>query len=466
MPFPVRTFSLRRALHAVTRDWVFRVELAGSSVSDASIAAHDVFIRGLESDGVLGKIRRLNTFSGQLLAAALTPIISTVGYSSDVNKGFVEGDYSETTAIKGNGTKYLLPGVRPRAFPVSNLSLWCWAADMETASSTAYLMGTFETGGPVYEMAAIRPGAFPRGAAQATNQATPREVFFSVLRDFGGFFGAASTGLSLFEVLWNGEREVSSAVAVSEPTAFVNREFSVWGRRTAGGAPQLPSTARIFVYAMGESLDRTESRALWRRVGNLMTALGRENVNTGDPVIMWGDSFSIPATALFLYEAFNHTRNVVGAGVGGETSTQIKTRFLADPETHGWTNVVWSGRINFGDPSTVLADIAEMVSNLTTNPKRFLVVSIFNGSTEGVGTANYNAIMALNAMLEAAYPDNYVDLRSYVVSQFDPGDPTDVLNHADDIPPSTLREDTLHLNDAGRAVAMDFLKGVLVLKGF
>jgi len=107
-----------------------------------------------------------------------------------------------------------------------------------------------------------------------------------------------------------------------------------------------------------------------------------------------------------------------------------------------------------------------MVSNLTTNPKRFLVVSIFNGSTEGVGTANYNAIMALNAMLEAAYPDNYVDLRSYVVSQFDPGDPTDVLNHADDIPPSTLREDTLHLNDAGRAVAMDFLKGVLVLKGF
>jgi len=292
MPFPVRTFSLRRALHAVTRDWVFRVELAGSSVSDASIAAHDVFIRGLESDGVLGKIRRLNTFSGQLLAAALTPIISTVGYSSDVNKGFVEGDYSETTAIKGNGTKYLLPGVRPRAFPVSNLSLWCWAADMETASSTAYLMGTFETGGPVYEMAAIRPGAFPRGAAQATNQATPREVFFSVLRDFGGFFGAASTGLSLFEVLWNGEREVSSAVAVSEPTAFVNREFSVWGRRTAGGAPQLPSTARIFVYAMGESLDRTESRALWRRVGNLMTALGRENVNTGDPVIMWGDSFS------------------------------------------------------------------------------------------------------------------------------------------------------------------------------
>ena len=51
--------------------------------------------------------------------------------------------------------------------------------------------------------------------------------------------------------------------------------------------------------------------------------------------------------------------------------------------------------------------------------------------------------MELNSALAATYPNNYFDIRSYLVSQYDPTNPLDVLDHENDVWPASLRAHNL-----------------------
>jgi lysophospholipase L1-like esterase len=83
-------------------------------------------------------------------------------------------------------------------------------------------------------------------------------------------------------------------------------------------------------------------------------------------------------------------------------------------------------------------------------PKHFLVLSILNACYEGnIESTAYSQIIALNQALQAAYPNNYLDIRSLLVAQYDPSSPEDVFDHSIDVPPTSLRFDNLHLNAAG-----------------
>jgi hypothetical protein len=86
-----------------------------------------------------------------------------------------------------------------------------------------------------------------------------------------------------------------------------------------------------------------------------------------------------------------------------------------------------------------------MVNALTSSPKTYLVLSVPNG--DGIwdlkGTQDYNRIMALNSALAAAYPHHYLDIRSYLVSQYDPTQPLDVFDHKNDVWPASLRVHSL-----------------------
>jgi lysophospholipase L1-like esterase len=131
---------------------------------------------------------------------------------------------------------------------------------------------------------------------------------------------------------------------------------------------------------------------------------------------------------------------VFNGGVGGNTSPQISARMLAATSRFGNTDVFWAGRNNYGSQATVLSDIASMVAALTP-PKRFLVMSVINGAYpgEGLGGSGYSKIIALNNALASAYPNNYFDVRSFLVGQYDPTNPSDVIDHNNDVPPSSLR---------------------------
>lgn len=163
-------------------------------------------------------------------------------------------------------------------------------------------------------------------------------------------------------------------------------------------------------------------------------------------VAAWGDSF-VDIGAAWFQEAMPRF-GVHYGGYSGANSTTIKNAMLAATDRLRDITIIWSGRNNFASPATVKADIAAMVAALEA-PKRFLVLSIFNGAGEPAGSANYNTIMALNADLAALYGANYLDVRTPLVAAYNPALPQDVIDHSNDVPPLSLRSDPLHYNPAG-----------------
>lgn len=175
-------------------------------------------------------------------------------------------------------------------------------------------------------------------------------------------------------------------------------------------------------------------------------------------VTAWGDSMTgghptgWPAQFALLSGATMNAR-----GVGGQTSTQIKDRMIAEPARWGDFTILWAGRNNYGSPETVKADIATMVSKLTTT--NFLVISICNGdwASEWVGGTGYETLSALNAELKATYGGKFLDVRKILVDAYNPALPQDVIDHGHDVVPLSLRGDSLHLNDAGNLVVANVI---------
>lgn len=169
-------------------------------------------------------------------------------------------------------------------------------------------------------------------------------------------------------------------------------------------------------------------------------------------VAFWGDSLTAGSGGTPFPDAFYTLTGygIFNGGVGGETSTQIKTRLLADAARRPWLTVIWAGRNNYADPNTVKADIAAMVAALGHD--RYLVLGVINGNYnpyEYSGGAGWTFITQLNTDLATIYGSHFVDIRALLVASYDPGTPQDVTDHANDIVPSTKRSDAIHLNTAG-----------------
>lgn len=163
---------------------------------------------------------------------------------------------------------------------------------------------------------------------------------------------------------------------------------------------------------------------------------------------LWGDSLTFQMCP-FLRALTDY--NVYNLGLGGQISTTIRTAFDIGPPEQRQCDamLIWPGRNNYSDPTTVKADIADMVSKA---PANYLVLSILNGESETLGNSAYNLIVGLNADLAALYGAKYWDARSYLITQHDQSaqDLTDVAN---DVVPTSLRSDAVvHLNPAGYAL--------------
>jgi len=173
-------------------------------------------------------------------------------------------------------------------------------------------------------------------------------------------------------------------------------------------------------------------------------------------VVCWGDSLTqgagaSPSSMGYVTQlATLANRQTINKGVSGESSTQIKARFFSDADrTRALINVFWVGRNNLTPPATVLTDLNDMISRLGHN--RFLVLSVINKSdgTENAGSAAYNNILALNAAIAAAYPANYLDVRSSLVAD---------SGGANDAPAPSITADGLHLNTAGYTLVAGYVR--------
>lgn len=139
-----------------------------------------------------------------------------------------------------------------------------------------------------------------------------------------------------------------------------------------------------------------------------------------------------------------------------------------------WTPIIWMGRNNIGDGfvQKAIDDIAAIVGKLPfPDPaKKFLVFSVCNATAEPAGSTGYTRVMALNAALEAAYPDEYVDVRAWLRDEalsamaLTPTSGDTAAIAQDRIPPQ-LMQDNLHITeDAGLALGQ-YIVSVIIQKG-
>jgi hypothetical protein len=253
---------------------------------------------------------------------------------------------------------------------------------------------------------------------------------------------ASSTRLSVFDHAYFGGTATSSfdssgALILSTPLALTSGG--------TGGTNASAVRANLgLAYASTADVTNNVNIATW---GDSLTA------GTG------GTSYPSQLATLSGYAIYN-------GGVGGETSTQIKVRMLAATSKYSWPTIIWVGRNNYTDPTTVKSDIAAMVAALGT--QNYLILGVLNGefgSNEYAGGTGYNTIVQLNSDLATNYGSHFIDIRSYLVSLYNPGIPQDVIDHGHDIPPSSLRSDSIHLNTVGYGyVAQDIVQNISVLQ--
>lgn len=179
-------------------------------------------------------------------------------------------------------------------------------------------------------------------------------------------------------------------------------------------------------------------------------------------IACWGDSIT-NLYASHLQQALPD-RPVYNGGVVGQTSAQIDARVQADTDHKDWVSIFWYGH-NDWYKDQVAANLAASIAALKPGTN-FIVMSMLTWSTDLPGSTQYNGALQADLALSQKYPDNFLDIRSYLVSRFDPSNAQDVIDHANDQTPSSLRFDTIHLNDAGCDVVAARLREFISAKGW
>lgn len=135
----------------------------------------------------------------------------------------------------------------------------------------------------------------------------------------------------------------------------------------------------------------------------------------GEPIVFLGDSLTsgagLPLEAAYpaIVSAALGNRRFVNLGIGGETSGEIRRRFLRMAGYHGRPIVVWAGRNNYADGEAVIEDIAAILA-AAADP-RFLVLAVPPGAYPGEqpGEAGWAQIKALNAALATRFGSRFID---------------------------------------------------------
>src|ERR1035437_48466 len=284
--------------------------------------------------------------------------------------------------------------------------------NLGTASSTAVVIGSSSTPITIPGNLAVN-GALTLGSASTTGQL---------------LFRNAST--SFTTILQASSSQASNLTFTLPPTAG-----------TTGQAMLTDGSGNFYFANVASSQWTTTLTGISYNGGNV--TVGNTLPAGWYDIAAWGDSLTAGTggTPYLTQLQTLNARVIYNGGVGGDTSTQIATRFLADSTHRSWQTIIWSGRNNYSSQSTVLADIASIVAALP-NPKRFLVLSVLNGDYAGLeysGQSGYAQITALDAALAAAYPNNYLDVRAALVAAYSGANAQDVIDYGHDVPPSTLR---------------------------
>jgi hypothetical protein len=152
---------------------------------------------------------------------------------------------------------------------------------------------------------------------------------------------------------------------------------------------------------------------------------------------------------------------------GAITLVESQVNFVPDSPNEYDTAIIWAGQNNLGQNATILADVRAMVTNLKAFRKRFLILAVGGANAGSKESAGYTSLMALNNALRDEYPANYIDMRAILIRNYNPNNAQDVTDFTNDIIPSSLRIDAVHLSEAAyTAVVFPEIKRVLTSKNW
>lgn len=170
--------------------------------------------------------------------------------------------------------------------------------------------------------------------------------------------------------------------------------------------------------------------------------------------------------------AYTFTRDAAGTAV----SLPGATPFIPDALVNygSQIGVFWAGRNNFKTdaPSVIVGNLQAMAGALRAYSKRYVVLSIPPDASETTGSGVRSQLDAANSALASAFPNSWLDIAAYLRSAqafTDAGisqttqDTTDIANG---VTPTSLRSDSVHLNDIGYRLVAAQVKNFLTSKGW
>jgi hypothetical protein len=292
------------------------------------------------------------------------------------------------------------------------------------------------------------------------------------------------------------------------PLSSSNATLAAWGDSLTEGWPRPPfngdksdSWPGVFqanwggtVYnggATGETADEIAIRqggyvALLSVEGGSIPASGGVKVTTSQVFTwyvsrVWSCAGTLNGVPGVLSRPINSTElTFTRTAAGSAVAVTANTPFVSTPgeQQKAAIQVLFAGRNDIGYTSVagpvvdrvVLAHIA-MAKRAGPDRRRFVTVGTTTATNEPRGSAGHTDVTKINDTLARLYPQNYYDLRAYLVNRciYDQGiTPTsaDLTAMANDTVPPSIMFDSIHYTPATAALVAAQIKAYCVTKGW
>ena len=231
----------------------------GAGVEVGVAVAVDAFFRGLKATpGLFDAIKASCILCGaRTLAGALVPVVGDA--PTNVADGFVEGDYSRTAGITGDGTSYIDSGRANNADPEDDKHMAVYATTLASSGVNAYMGGYLVSPSRFSQL--IRPGA-----ATTFNSSINDATGVTLDLTQPGLICASRDGTSV-------HRRADDVTDVASSATTGNPNFSILVfSRNALGSPDSTSDATLAFYSIGTAI--SDLAAFEDSLDNLITAIG------------------------------------------------------------------------------------------------------------------------------------------------------------------------------------------------
>jgi hypothetical protein len=231
----------------------------GAGVEVSVATAVDAFFRGTKAAGVFDALKACCILAGaRTLAGALVPVVGDA--PTNVADGFVEGDYSRTDGLTGDGTSYIDTGFANTTLDKDDAHCAVYATSHET--DTGAYIGAFDLSTGDCQIAGFNATNVICRFMAANGELIPSDKLTPFL--------AATRGASA-SYLFRDDGATNTITRTSgTPTTM---DWCVFARST-NPTHTSPSDATIAFYSIGTDIGSAGLTDLDTAVSNLITAIG------------------------------------------------------------------------------------------------------------------------------------------------------------------------------------------------